>query len=66
MKSPACTQGRWGTGTTKDREPYTEASKELKDRMASIMAERERQDCMWSAPPVEKLVKTDSVSGASK
>jgi hypothetical protein len=50
MKSPACTQCRWGTGTVKDREPDTDAAKEMKARLASVMAERERQDSMWTAP----------------
>ena len=49
MKSPACTQCRWGTGTVKDREPDTDASKEVKARLAAVMAERERQDCMWTS-----------------
>jgi hypothetical protein len=47
MKSPACTQCRWGTGTTKDRESNTDAAKEVKARLAAVMAERDRQDCMW-------------------
>jgi len=50
MKSPACTQCRWGTGTVKDREPDTDAAKEVKARLAAVMAERERQDCMWTTP----------------
>ena len=65
MKSPACTQCRWGTGTTTDRVPDTDASKEMKARLAAVMAERNKQDCMWSsvepetkleAKPVEKPV----------
>ena len=51
MKSPACTQCRWGTGTTKDRESDTDAAKEARARMAAMMAEREKQDEMWSAKP---------------
>ena len=50
MKSPACTQCRWGTGTTTDRIPDTDASKEIKARLAAVMAERDKQDCMWTAP----------------
>ena len=50
MKSPACTQCRWGTGTTKEREPVTDAAKEVKARLAAVMAERNRQDCMWLEP----------------
>lgn len=51
MKSPACTQNKWGTGTTKDREPDTDAAKEARARMAAMMAEREKQDGMWLAKP---------------
>lgn len=50
MKSPACTQCRWGTGTTTDRIPDTDASKEIKSRLAAVMAERTAQDCMWTTP----------------
>ena len=50
MKSPACTQCRWGTGTTKDREADTDAAKEMKARLAAVMAERDRQDGMWTKP----------------
>jgi hypothetical protein len=50
MKSPACTQNKWGKGTTTDRVPDTDASKEMKARLAAVMAEREKQDCMWTAP----------------
>jgi hypothetical protein len=54
MKSPACTQCRWGTGTTTDRIPDTDASKEMKARLAAVMAERTAQDCMWTAPPAQQ------------
>jgi hypothetical protein len=58
MKSPACTQCRWGTGTTTDRIPDTDASKEIKARLAAVMAERNKQDCMWTttAEPVKKEI----------
>ena len=51
MKSPACTQCRWGTGTTKEKESDTGAAKEARARMEAMMAEREKQDEMWSAKP---------------
>ena len=51
MKSPACTQCRWGTGTTRDRESDTDVAKEARARMAAMTAEREKQDEMWSAKP---------------
>ena len=50
MKSPACTQCRWGTGTTKDREVDTDAAKEARARLAAMMAERGKQDEMWLEP----------------
>lgn len=60
MKSPACTQCRWGTGTTSDRVPDTDASKEMKARLAAVMAERNKQDCMWTT--VEPDAKPDAKS----
>ena len=70
MKSPACTQNKWGKGTTTDRVPDTDASKEVKARLAAVMAEREKQDCMWSAPAkVEDVIikeKLASTRGVSK
>jgi hypothetical protein len=73
MKSPACTQCRWGTGTTKDRESQTDAAKEMKARLAAVMAERDRQDCMWLEPKLgakpsdasgTELVKVESSNNA--
>lgn len=54
MKSPACTQNKWGTGTTADRVPDTDASKEMKARLAAVMAERNRQDSMWTVTEPKK------------
>ena len=62
MKSPACTQCRWGTGTTKDRESDTDAAKEARARMAATMAEREKQDGMWLEPKLG--AKPSDASGA--
>lgn len=49
----ACTRSRWGTGTTCEKTPDTEASLAMKQRLASIQAERDSQDKMWvtSAEP---------------
>jgi hypothetical protein len=55
MKSPACTQSRWGSGTTTDRIPDTDTSKEVKARLAAVMAERDRQDCMWTTPTKKEV-----------
>ena len=42
-----CGVNRWGPGTTKERVADTEAAKEMKDRMALMMKEREKQNNMW-------------------
>lgn len=38
---------RWGPGTTKERIPDTESSKQLKSKMEEMMKEREKQNAMW-------------------
>lgn len=38
---------RWGPGTTKERAPDTESSKQLKSKMEEMMKEREKQNAMW-------------------
>lgn len=57
MKSPPCTQNRWGSGTTCDKQPTTEGAKEIKDRLAAVMAERNKQDSMWLEPPATESKK---------
>ena len=47
--------GRWGPGTTKERQVDTEGSKELKQRMDQMLKEREKQNNMWSKPEEEKV-----------
>jgi hypothetical protein len=42
-----CGVNRWGPGTTKERVADTENSKELKDKMALMIKEREKQNSMW-------------------
>jgi hypothetical protein len=67
MKSPACTQSRWGSGTTTDRIPDTDTSKEVKARLAAVMAERDRQDSMWTTPtPTKKEVEIVSLNNVVK
>jgi len=39
---------RWGPGTTKERIPDSETSKEIQERMAALNAERAKQDQMWN------------------
>ena len=41
---------RWGKGTTCEKTPDTDASKEMKGRLALLQAERARQDTMWEVP----------------
>ena len=41
-----CALRRWGTGHSIYR-PETAAAKEVEGKLASMMRERERQDCMW-------------------
>lgn len=40
-------RNRWGKGTTCEKTPDTESSKEMKDKLALLQAERARQDTMW-------------------
>ena len=44
----ACTRCRWGTGTTCEKIPDTEASLEMKQRLAQIQKERAQLDSMWA------------------
>ena len=39
---------RWGPGTTKERQPDTESTKELKSKLEQMAAERAKQDTMWT------------------
>ena len=48
-----CAIRRWGAGSGcggGNREPNTEASKEMAAKLAAMRAERDRQDTMWLAP----------------
>jgi hypothetical protein len=51
-----CALRRWGSGTPCTKEPDTAAKKEMANALATMMAERERQDTMWN-PPQEVAVK---------
>lgn len=51
MKPPACTQCKWGTGTTCERPNNTGASKELEKKLKQMAEERAKQDAAWFAPP---------------
>lgn len=55
-----CALRRWGSGTPCTKEPNTVAKKEMANALATMMAERERQDIMWN-PPQEVVVKEEAV-----
>jgi len=61
MRPPACTQCKWGpgtTGTTCDRPSNTTASKELEAKLKQMREERTKQDVAWFAPPSEEIPET--------
>ena len=66
----ACTRCRWGTGTTHEKIPDTAASKELQKRLSDVLAERAKQDCMWTTALVEEekqqIVQTTTKSITTK
>jgi len=52
MSCNAC--NRWGPGTTKEKQPDTDASNELKKRLSEMAKERCKQDKMWIQSEVKK------------
>ena len=56
MRPPACTQCRWGPGTTGTTEKASNstASKELELKLKQMQTERTTQDVAWFAPPREE------------
>lgn len=62
----ACTRCRWGTGTTHEKIPDTAASKELQKRLSDVMAERAKQDCMWTTPAAPEEEKQQIVQTTTK
>ncbi len=50
----ACTRCRWGPGTTTEKVVDTQASLEMKARLASIQKERAALDSMWCSVPEEE------------
>ncbi len=48
-----CAIRRWGSGTPCTKEPDTAAKKEMAAALATMMAERDRQDTMWNPPQAE-------------
>ena len=52
-----CTRNRWGTGSscgqTAPKQTSQEA-KEVDDKLKKMMAERAKQDTMWTQPTVAK------------
>ena len=47
----SCAVNRWGPGTTKERPPNTELSKEIEVRMAEMTRIRNTQDTIWTNKP---------------
>lgn len=43
----SCSKKRWGPGTTCERPINTEASKDFRERLAKLEADRAKQDLMW-------------------
>lgn len=52
MSCNAC--NRWGPGTTKEKQPDTDAANELKKRLSEMAKERSKQDKMWIQPEEKK------------
>ena len=52
--------GRWGPGTTKERQSDTEGTKEMKSKMEQMMAERAKQDTMWTNSEIQQEVKSSA------
>ena len=55
MRPPACTQCKWGKGTTCEKPNNSASQKEMKSKLEEMMAERAKQDAKWFAPPVEEI-----------
>lgn len=53
MRPPACTQCKWGTGTTCEKPRNTTASKEIEAKLKEMREARLKQDEAWFAPPVD-------------
>jgi hypothetical protein len=54
---------RWGPGTTKEKQIDTEGIKELKQRMDTMLKEREKQNAMWcQTEEVEEKILTPGFS----
>lgn len=64
MRPPACVSCKWGTGTTCERPSNSASSKEVKNKLEEMMAERAKQDAKWFAPP--PLDKSTNQSSSQK
>lgn len=63
MRPPACTQCKWGPGTSCEKPSNTEAQKEMKAKLEAMRAERAKQDAAWFAPPpLEESSKSNNTS----
>lgn len=50
MRPPACTQCRWGTGTTTEKSKDSIAKKEIETKLKQLQDARAQQDARWLAP----------------
>lgn len=51
-----CALRRWGSGTPCVKEPDTQAKKEMAAALATMKAERDKQDAMWQTAIVNEPV----------
>ena len=57
MRPPACVSCKWGTGTTCEKPANSASSKEMKQKLEQMIAERAKQDTKWFTPPTEETTK---------
>jgi len=60
-----CAFNRWGPGTTKERTPNTESSKELEARIAEMTKQREKQDAIWTQTTNTKTNTNENIKNES-
>ena len=62
MRPPACTQCKWGKGTTCEKQTNSVSSKELDLKLKEMMAARSQQDAKWFAAPSIEVEKKTNVA----
>lgn len=61
MRPPACVSCKWGTGTTCEKPTSSASSKEMKNKLEEMMAERAKQDAAWFSPPRDEPIKKEEI-----